>query len=106
MGTYRISTTAGRQPRRRATSAIAALAITGLLAACTAASAGAVRQAPAPGRYPTGAGAAVQANTSPETQQSLRKEHVGTGAASTVTKPSKAISERETLRAEHRPGTK
>jgi hypothetical protein len=100
MGTYRRSTTAGRQTRRRATSAIAALAITGLLAACTAASAGAIKQVSAPSRYPTGAGAAVRANTSPETQESLRKEHLATRAA----KVTKATNERETLRAEHRPG--
>ena len=59
MGTYRHSTTAGRQTRRRATSAIAALAVTGLLAACTAASAGAIK--PAPSRYWTAAGAAASA---------------------------------------------
>ena len=101
MGTDRHSTTAGK-PRRRATSAIAILAVTGLLAACTAASAGAIRQAPAPGRYPTGAGAPVKVATSPESQQSLRMEHRGIK----VTQPTKAVSERETLRAEHRPGTK
>jgi hypothetical protein len=119
MGTNPRNTTAGRTPRGRASIAIAVVAVAGLLTACTAASAGAVRPAPdrywtaagaaattgaakpTPDRYWTAAGAAVKAQTSAETQQSLRLEHMGKVGAN-VTLSAGTVSEYESLRNEHR----
>jgi hypothetical protein len=77
----------------------------GILTACTAATAGVGAPGRAPGGYPTGAAPAIKAQTSPETQQSLRLEHRAKDDLLSVklSGGAKAKSEYETLRAEHQP---
>ena len=104
MGTQQRNRTTRRHPRRLASAGIAVLAITGLVTACTAASAGVGTTKRAPSRYPTGAVGIVGTTPAPETQQSIRLEHVGKAAHPGSPTGGRALSEYESVRKEHQPG--
>jgi hypothetical protein len=105
MGTQSRKRTTRRHPRRLASAGIAVLAITGLVTACTAASADVGTTKRAPSRYPTGAAVIGRSTPAPETPESLRLEHVGkAGLALRQSGGSRTQNEYELLRAEHQPG--
>ncbi len=96
-----------RQPRRLASAGIAVLAITGLVTACTAASAGVGTTKRAPSRYPTGAvvqtQAKTQATTSADSPQSLQVEQQIRRSGGTIT-VTRTQNEYELTRSEHQHG--
>jgi len=106
MGSYlRSSTTAPRQPRRLATSAIGLVAVIGLVTACTASSVGAAKRAP--DRYPAGATVQAPAKTgatgAADSPQSLRLEQQMRRSGATIT-VTRTQSEYELTRSEHQHG--